>query len=68
MPAARKREPTPECAERRGLPISNLTSQFLANVYLDALDHFVKHELRCKGYVRYMDEMIVILLLIILAG
>ncbi len=40
----------------------------MANVYLDALDHFVKHELRCKGYVRYMDEMIVILLLIILAG
>ncbi len=43
---------------RRGLPIGNLTSQFWANVYLNALDHFVKHELRCKGYVRYMDDFL----------
>lgn len=43
---------------RRGLPIGNLTSQFSANVYLDPLDHFVKHELRCKGYVRYMDDFL----------
>ncbi len=43
---------------RRGLPIGNLTSQFAANVYLDPLDHFVKHELRCKGYVRYMDDFL----------
>ena len=42
----------------RGLPIGNLTSQFWANVYLNALDHFVKHELRCKGYVRYMDDFL----------
>jgi len=42
----------------RGLPIGNLTSQFSANVYLDPLDHFVKHELRCKGYVRYMDDFL----------
>jgi len=41
-----------------GLPIGNLTSQFLANVYLDALDHFVKHELRVKGYVRYLDDFV----------
>ena len=32
-----------------GLPIGNLTSQFLANAYLDSLDQFVKHELRVKG-------------------
>ena len=31
-----------------GLPIGNLTSQFFANVYLNSLDHFVKHELRLK--------------------
>ena len=43
---------------RRGLPIGNLTSQFAANVYLDPLDHFVKHELRVKGYVRYMDDFL----------
>ena len=29
---------------RRGLPIGNQTSQFLANVYLDPLDHFVKEQ------------------------
>jgi retron-type reverse transcriptase len=41
---------------RRGLPIGNLTSQFLANVYLDAFDHFVKEELRCPFYLRYVDD------------
>ena len=41
-----------------GLPIGNLTSQFFANVYLNPLDHFVKHELRVKGYVRYMDDFL----------
>ncbi len=43
---------------RFGLPIGNFTSQFLANVYLSALDHFVKHELRVKGYVRYLDDFL----------
>jgi retron-type reverse transcriptase len=42
----------------RGLPIGNLTSQFWANVYLNPLDQFVKHELRCQGYVRYMDDFV----------
>ena len=41
----------------RGLPIGNLTSQFWSNCYLDPLDHFIKRELRCKGYVRYVDDM-----------
>jgi len=41
-----------------GLPIGNLTSQFFANVYLNPLDHFVKHTLRANGYVRYMDDFI----------
>jgi RNA-directed DNA polymerase len=43
---------------QRGLPIGNLTSQFLANVYLNPLDHFVKHELRVKGYARYLDDFL----------
>jgi len=43
---------------RTGLPIGNLTSQFLANVYLNPLDHFVKHDLRVRGYVRYMDDFL----------
>jgi hypothetical protein len=42
----------------RGLPIGNLTSQFWANVYLDGFDRFVKQQLRCKGYVRYVDDML----------
>ena len=42
----------------RGLPIGNLTSQFWANCYLDGFDHFVKRELQCKGYVRYVDDML----------
>ena len=43
----------------RGLPIGNLTSQFWANVYLNALDQFVKRRLPCRAYVRYVDDMIV---------
>jgi len=42
----------------RGLPIGNLTSQFWANCYLNEFDHFVKRELRCPGYVRYVDDML----------
>ena len=45
-------------ASHRGLPIGNLTSQFFANVYLNPLDHFIKHDLGVKGYVRYMDDFI----------
>jgi hypothetical protein len=40
----------------RGLPIGNLTSQFLANVYLDPLDHFVSEQLGVGGYLRYCDD------------
>jgi len=42
----------------RGLPIGNLTSQFWANCYLDSFDHFVKRELRCPAYVRYVDDVL----------
>lgn len=42
----------------RGLPIGNLTSQFWGNVYLNPFDHFVKRELRCGGYVRYVDDFL----------
>ena len=43
----------------KGLPIGNLTSQFFANVYLNPLDHFIKHELGCRYYVRYMDDWVI---------
>lgn len=42
----------------RGLPIGNLTSQNWANVYLNDLDQFVKHELRCGAYLRYCDDFL----------
>ena len=44
---------------RRGLPIGNLTSQFLANVYLNGFDHFVKRDLGCRYYIRYVDDFVV---------
>lgn len=40
----------------RGLPIGNLTSQFWSNVYMDRLDWFVTHRLRCPAYLRYVDD------------
>jgi retron-type reverse transcriptase len=42
----------------RGLPIGNLTSQFWANVYMNPFDHFVARTLRCPGFVRYVDDML----------
>jgi retron-type reverse transcriptase len=39
-----------------GLPIGNLTSQFFANVYLNAFDHYVQEVLRIPAYLRYMDD------------
>ena len=43
-----------------GLPIGNLSSQFFANVYLHALDQFVKRTLRSKRYVRYVDDFVLV--------
>lgn len=42
----------------KGLPIGNLTSQFLANVYLDPLDHEIKDQMGVRGYLRYMDDFV----------
>ena len=42
----------------RGLPIGNLTSQFLANLYLDDFDHEVAADPRTGGYIRYVDDMV----------
>lgn len=44
----------------RGLPIGNLTSQLGANIYLNGLDQFVKHELRLSNYARYMDDAVIV--------
>ena len=43
----------------KGIPIGSYLSQYFANVYLSGLDHYVKEELHCKYYVRYMDDMVI---------
>ncbi|MCX7086848.1 MAG: RNA-directed DNA polymerase [Methylococcales bacterium] len=44
----------------KGLPIGNLTSQFFANVYFNPFDQFVKHQLKCRHYLRYVDDFILL--------
>lgn len=44
----------------KGMPIGNLISQLLANVYLDALDQHVKCRLSERWYCRYMDDFLII--------
>lgn len=46
--------------EGLGLPIGNLTSQLFSNVYLNIFDQFMKRELHCKYYGRYVDDSIVV--------
>ena len=43
----------------KGLPIGNMTSQFLAIFYLNDIDHYIKEILGCKYYIRYMDDLII---------
>jgi len=45
--------------KRVGMPIGNLTSQVYANIYLNELDRFIKHELKVKAYVRYGDDFVI---------
>ena len=53
------RHPLPGQLPERGLPIGNLTSQWLGNVYLDETDHWIQEVRRALGYVRYMDDLVV---------
>lgn len=45
--------------EAIGMPLGNLTSQFFSNVYLNELDYFVKHILKAKYYIRYVDDFVI---------
>ncbi len=47
-------------SQSKGMPLGNLTSQFFANVYLNELDQFVKHKLKAKYYLRYVDDFVVL--------
>ncbi len=44
----------------KGLPLGNYTSQFFANIYLNHLDYFVKHKLKAKYYIRYVDDFVIL--------
>ena len=41
-----------------GIPIGNQTSQFFANVYLNDFDHWMKEQLNCRYYLRYVDDFL----------
>ncbi|OHC66533.1 MAG: reverse transcriptase [Rhodocyclales bacterium GWA2_65_19] len=43
-----------------GLPIGNLSSQFFANIHLDALDQFIKHRIGARHYIRYVDDFVLL--------
>lgn len=46
--------------ENTGLPIGDLTSQLFSNIYLNKLDNYIKRELKCKHYGRYVDDFYII--------
>lgn len=47
-------------APGKGLPLGNLTSQLLVNIYLNEFDQFVKHRLKATYYVRYADDFVIL--------
>lgn len=47
-------------APSTGIPLGNVTSQVFANIYLDQLDKFIKHELHLKCYLRYADDFVIL--------
>lgn len=46
----------PEYKYKKGLPIGNMSSQIIAILYLNELDHYIKEQLKIKYYIRYMDD------------
>jgi retron-type reverse transcriptase len=44
----------------KGLPLGNLTSQLLVNVYMNEFDQYMKNELRVKYYIRYADDFVIL--------
>ncbi len=43
-----------------GLPLGNLTSQMLVNIYMNEFDQYAKHTLKCKYYIRYADDFVIL--------
>jgi len=46
--------------KERGLPLGNLTSQLLVNIYMNEFDQYVKHKLKVKYYIRYADDFVIL--------
>ncbi len=44
----------------KGMPLGNLTSQLLVNVYMNEFDQFVKHTLKAEYYIRYADDFVIL--------
>lgn len=44
----------------KGLPLGNLTSQLLVNVYMNEFDQYAKHRLKAKYYIRYADDFVIL--------
>lgn len=44
-----------------GMQVGSLISQMTANVVLTPLDHFIKRVLKVPYYIRYMDDMVIIM-------
>ena len=47
-----------ETATGKGLPLGNLTSQLLVNIYMNRFDQFIKHTLKAQYYIRYADDFV----------
>ena len=50
----------PYYKENIGLSIGAMSSQFLAIYFLNDLDHYIKENLNCKYYIRYMDDLLIL--------
>ena len=43
----------------KGLPLGNLTSQLLVNIYMNEFDQCMKHTYNIKYYIRYADDFVI---------
>lgn len=44
----------------KGLPLGNLTSQLLVNIYMNEFDQWIKHKMKVKYYIRYADDFVIL--------
>ncbi|MFA5933808.1 MAG: RNA-directed DNA polymerase [Candidatus Paceibacterota bacterium] len=45
---------------KKELPLGDLTSQLLVNIYMNEFDQFMKHDLKTKYYIRYADDFVIL--------